>query len=114
MCDDSKFVTKYIRIEFADPCIKAIDHADDIRKAVNHAAVNLAARHGVRLAIESTYTNVIIVRLDIPVAKIESFSIGNHLCGIARYLLRECSYPYRNHMMGRRLVYCIDAGVFEL
>ena len=43
--------SKYIQIEFASSTRRAVDAVDDIRKAAEHAAVNLYDRFEVRLMV---------------------------------------------------------------
>ena len=64
------FVTKYIKIEFASPNIKAIDAWQDIVKAIKHATINLKSRK-VRVYSEDN----VIIEMSIPTSICENFSM---------------------------------------
>ena len=42
-------IAKKVRIDFASPEIKAYDCIGDIRKATEHAGLNLYSRYGIQL-----------------------------------------------------------------
>lgn len=99
-------VTKKVLIAFADPTIKVADHSQDLRDAVDSASVNLRARHKIVLHQPAVLEcGDMEIRLDIPNEKAHGFACGVHLRGISSYLLKYCSYPYKEHMVGTRLLY---------
>lgn len=102
-------ISKWIQIEFANPKIKAIEHIQDIRQAANNAGLNLYSRFDVQLQYPMpTEDNRVIVELRIPDNK-EPFAIGNHLRGIAKYMLSpNCSFPYEAYKIGNRLLNYIE------
>lgn len=70
------FVTKYIKIEFASPNIKAIDAWQDIVKAIKHATVNLKSRHDVTIEKVRVYSeDNVIIEMSIPTSICENFSM---------------------------------------
>lgn len=64
------FATKYIKIEFASPNIKAIDAWQDIVQAIKHATINLKRRK-VRVYSEDN----VIIEMSIPTSICENFSM---------------------------------------
>jgi hypothetical protein len=101
---------KYVRIEFADPTIRAVDHFEDIHAAVVSASRNLWARHQIVLYQPVKENGAIVVRL----WREKPFDahVGNQLRGISWYLLRHCDYDYGSHLVGNRLLYYIPVRVF--
>lgn len=102
-------VTKKLLIAFADPTIKVADHAQDLRYAVDEASVNLRARHKVVLHLPTVREyGSMEIQIDIPDEKADGFAYGVHLRGISSYLLKHCSYPYKEHKVGTRLLHYIE------
>ncbi len=98
-------VKKLVKLEFADPKIRASDHIKDIRKASEAAGLNLFSRYGVRLQYPMVSKDgLVLVEVHIPEETADSFAIGNHLRGIANYLLKNCDYEYASHLIGKRLL----------
>ncbi len=107
-------ITKKILIEFADPSIRAIDHIQDIRKAAESAGLNLYSRFDVRLQYPMpTSEDKVVVEIDIPEELADNFAIGNHLRGIATYLLTKCKFQYENYLIGKRLLNYIEVKEVE-
>lgn len=105
---------KLVRVEFANPEIRSIDHISYISEAVEHASKNLM-RKGVKIRIltDTSYKNSsVILNLLIPDEIAEPFSIGNHLRGVSDYLLKkyEC---YRQFRIGKRLFHYIENPSFS-
>lgn len=100
---------RIIRIEFADPRIKAIDHIDDLHEAVDHAWKNLYLRHGVMLSYPEIKDGQVLIGIDLPDAYKENFRIGPHLRGVSSYLLAKFPKRYSNHRIGTRLLYFMDS-----
>ena len=97
--------SKYIQIEFASSTRRAVDAVDDIRKAAEHAAVNLYDRFEVRLMVPMVVNNCqVVMELQIPASKADTFSIGPHLKGISSYLLKYCDHKYNDALVGARLL----------
>ena len=102
-------ITKKVMIEFANPRIKVKDHLSDINKAIDHAKFNLYCRHHIRLNLLTiSQIDKVVIEMEIPEEAIENFSIGNHLRGISKYLLKEYGNYYKNFTMGKRLFYYIE------
>lgn len=100
------FVTKYIKIEFANPNIKAIDALQDIVQAIKHATVNLKSRYDVTIEKLRIYSeDNVIIEMSIPISICENFSIGRHLKGISNYLLKQCNGKYDKYVVGKRLLF---------
>ena len=100
------FVTKYIKIEFASPNIKAIDALQDIVQAIKHATVNLKSRYDVTIEKLRVYSeDNVIIEMSIPISICENFSIGRHLKGISNYLLKQCNGKYDEYVVGKRLLF---------
>lgn len=96
---------KYI-LDFAHPEIKARDRIADITKAVKHAGLNLESRYGIVIHNPViAENNSVMLTVDIPDGKESSFdNAGNRLRGIAVYLIKKCSFPYKNYTVGARLL----------
>ena len=103
-------VTKHIILEFADSRIHASDRLHDIREAAEYAGLNLFGRFEVRLGYPKlTEKGDVMVEVGIPDTIAENFSVGNHLRGISRYLLRRYGDRYREYLVGKRLLLYFDA-----
>lgn len=108
--NSQQYVTRYVEIGFADPRMVAVNHMADISEAVEHASINLAARYHVRLSApsmgyDSNRQPHVVVQIDIPSEIADTFSIGNHMRGVATYLLNSGGFPYREHLVGSRLLW---------
>lgn len=98
-------VSKNIQIEFADSSMKAIDAIHDIREGVRSASLNLYSRHDVQIQTPMIYgEDKVVVEMKIPEDRVESFSIGPHLKGVANYLLKRCNGRYDQYVVGKRLL----------
>ena len=98
-------VSKYVQIEFAGSSHRAVDAIIDIRKAAEHAAVNLYNKYEVRLQVPMVVNNCqVVMELQIPASKADTFSIGPHLKGISSYLLKYCDHKYNDALVGARLL----------
>ena len=96
--------TKKIRIEFADPSIRAIDNIQDIRKAAENAGLNLFSRYGVQLQYPMPDGDRVVLEIKIPDEIAETFAVGNHLRGISNFLLSKYGDRYQPYLVGKRLL----------
>lgn len=104
-------VTKRIRLEFADPSVRAIDYIQDIRKATENAGLNLYSRYDVQLQYPMPTTDdKVVVEIKIPDEIVETFAVGNHLRGISKYLLNQCGDRYQKFLVGKRLLNYVEAS----
>lgn len=107
-------VKKLVKLEFADPKIRASEHIKDIRKAAEAAGLNLFSRYGVRLQYPMVSKDgLVLVEVGIPEEIADSFALGNHLRGIANYLLKNCTYEYSAHLIGKRLLNYDEVPVYR-
>ena len=98
-------ITLKVQIEFASSAIRAIDHIQDIRKAAEHAGLNLYSRHNVQLQYPMpTPDGHVIVEVRVPDSIAETFAAGNRLRGISNYLLNRCEGRYQKYLVGNRLL----------
>lgn len=97
-------ISKMIQIEFADPGMRAVDAIYDIRKAAQNAGLNLYSRYDVQLQMPMVVDNKVVVEIKIPDIIAETFAVGNHLRGIASYLLKQCGGRYDQYIIGKRLL----------
>ncbi len=98
-------INKNYIVEFAHPLLKATEHITDIRAALSYASINLKNRHGIELGHPLiTDTNSVTVTISVPDKLADSFNAGNHLKGVSRYLLNSCAFPYRDYLVGTRLL----------
>ena len=95
---------KIVQIEFADPKVDAVQHIDDIRRAVKRAIPNLMIKYDVELSLPFVKDSMLLIYLDIPEPLCKSFSLGPHLKGIAEYLLKNFD-RYKDYLVGTRLLY---------
>lgn len=85
--------------------VRPVDAVDDIRKAAEHAAVNLYDRFEVRLMVPMVLNSCqVVVEMQIPEKIVDTFSIGPHLRGISSYLLKYCGNKYTDAVVGKRLL----------
>lgn len=104
---------RFVHIYFSRPDVKACDHFDDICEAVKHASHNLDLRYGI--AIQDpilTEDKDVILKLDIP-DEYKDFRYGNHLRGIAAYLLKHSRNKdfYNTLLSGTRLLHYVPVKV---
>lgn len=98
-------VSKVVRIEFADPRIRAVDALRDIRDAAKFVSLNLYSRHNVQLQIPMiSDNNMVTLEIKIPEQDVHKFAIGNHLRGMSMYLLKKCNARYEQYLVGKRLL----------
>lgn len=102
-------VSKTIFITFANPLLLIDDHMDDLTNAIKHSTYNLYARHKIEIVfpIQKMDNGVLIVLVFHKATR--SFNAGNHLRGIASYLLNNCEYPYDEYRIGTRLLFYKEA-----
>ena len=92
-------VSKTVRIEFADPRIRAVDAIRDIRDAAKFVSLNLYSRHNVQLQVPMiSDNNMVTVEIKIPEQDVYNFAIGNHLRGMSIYLLKKCNARYEQYL----------------
>lgn len=95
---------KRINIYFADPEVSIKNHFSDVDKAIRHASHNLYSKHNIEIlpSIELKDNHVTFEMTgDID----SNFCFGRHLRGISNYLLKRCSYPYKDYRVGTRLLF---------
>lgn len=97
-------ISKMVQIEFANPGMKAADAIYDIRKASQNAGLNLYSRYDVQLQMPMVIDDKVIVEVKVPDIIADTFAIGNHLRGIASYLLKQCNGRYDQYVIGKRLL----------
>lgn len=98
-------VSKKVQIEFANPKMRAVDAIYDIRKAAEYAGLNLYSRYRVQLQMPMVYDDdKVVVEIKIPEEIVGTFAVGNHLRGIALYLLKDCNGRYDQYVIGKRLL----------
>lgn len=97
-------VSKFVQIEFADPRIRAIDAAQDIRKAIQSASLNLYSRYDVQLQEPSWTDGKVVIEVRIPEDIVDTFKVGYRLRGISAYLLKRCNGRYEQYLVGKRLL----------
>ena len=101
-------ILQLIRVEFADPRIRAIDHIDDLCEAVEHAKWNLHTRHHIEIQPPRKVGDNVLIGISIPDMFPGIFRVGNHLRGVSKYLLRTYPERYSNFRIGTRLLYYIE------
>ena len=100
-------IRKVVEIYFADPSILIGDHVEDVLEAVSWASANLRLRHRVIIrSIDCDYklgARSMMLTLELP-DNMLVFSAGNHLRGIANWLLKNKPDVYKKHRVGTRLL----------
>lgn len=98
-------VSKVVRIEFANPRIRAIDALRDIRDATKFISLNLFSRYDVQLQTPMiSDNNMVTLEIKIPEKIVDNFAIGNHLRGMSMYLLKKSNANYAQYLVGKRLL----------
>ena len=97
-------VSKFVQIEFADSRIRAIDAAQDIRKAIQAASLNLYSRYDVQLQEPAWTDGRVVIEVRIPEDIVDTFRVGYRLRGISTYLLKHCNGRYEQYLVGKRLL----------
>ena len=95
---------KQINLYFADPEVSIKNHFADIDKAIKHASHNLYSRHKIEI-LPSVKLEDNHVTFEMTGDIDSNFCFGRHLRGISIYLLKCCSYPYKEHCIGTRLLF---------
>lgn len=97
---------RFVHIYFDRPEVRACDHFDDICEAVKHASHNLDLKYGIAMHDPIlTEDKDVVLELDIP-DEYKDFRYGNHLRGIAAYLLKHSRNKdfYKTLLTGKRLL----------
>lgn len=94
-----------VQIEMASRKTTAHENFDEIKKAVEHAAHGLYANYGVEIQSIQVIDEKVIMKLSIPDAIADNFSIGNHMRGVAAYLMKFHKEQFEKYLIGRRLLY---------
>lgn len=97
-------IAKKVRIDFASPEIKAYDCIGDIRKATEHAGLNLYSRYGIQLQYPMPEDGEVTVEVRIPEELASDFKTGYRLRGISSYLLKHHHDKYSKYLVGNRLL----------
>lgn len=103
-------VEKKVRVDFASSEIKAYDCINDIRKAAEHAGLNLYSRYGIQLQYPMPEDDQVTLRIRIPEELSYNFKTGNRLRGIASYMLKHFHDKYNQYLIGNRLLVYTDIG----
>jgi len=107
-------VTKKVQIEFANSEWNIVDSYQDLKCAVQSASLNLFSKYNVRLEMPRVINgSQVVMDVKIPDEIAGDFSIGNHLRGLAAYLMKYCDGKYQNAVVGKRLLNYIDLPVSE-
>lgn len=97
--------TKTVQIEFANSGWKAVNFIQDIRNATKSASLNLLSKYDVRLEQPRIINDSqVVMDVHIPEEIAENFSIGNHLRGVAAYLMKYCDGRFENAVVGNRIL----------
>lgn len=95
---------KKVMITFADRRLDPKDHIEDIQKAIESASLNLRYRHKIIIEEFNLEGNGFIsLVVKVPDNK-KIKSLGIRLKGISRYLIHECEFPYKDYLVGDRLL----------
>ena len=98
-------LSKTIFITFANPLLLIEDHIDDLTNAVKYSAYNLYTRHKIEIVFPIQKVDKGVCIILVFHKPMKSFNTGNHLRGIASYLLNNCEYPYDKYRIGTRLLF---------
>lgn len=97
-------VTKTVQIVFANSEWNVVEFIQDIRQATKSASLNLFSKYDVRLEIPRVVNDSqVIMDVRIPEDIVDTFSIGNHLRGVAAYLMKTKKDKYGEAVVGNRL-----------
>lgn len=97
-------ISKYYRIEFVHPDIRAVDAIQDIREAAKSAGLNLYSRYKIQLQYPMVSPDEkVYVEVKIPEENFKDFSV-KQLRGIAVYLLRKYPQRYQNYVVRNRFL----------
>lgn len=94
-------------MDFADTNIRAIDYIQDLRKATDHARLNLFGRYNIRLEAPMPDGDRVYLELRIPDELADGFKCSKRLKGIASWLLRYGEGYDKHVVQNRLLVYTI-------
>lgn len=95
---------KSVQIDLASNKSTAYENYADIKKAVESASLGLYSKYDVRILNVLTINEKVIMNLRIPNDIVENFSIGNHMRGVAAYLLKNYGEKYSELVVGKRLL----------
>lgn len=96
---------KKVMIAFADRRLDPKDHVEDIKKAIESASLGLRYRHKIIIEEFNLVEVMGFISLVVKVPDNKKIkSLGIRLKGISRYLIHECEFPYKNYLVGDRLL----------
>lgn len=96
---------KNVQIDMASNKSTAYENYAEIKKAVESAAMGLYSKYDVQiLNVFLSDNKKVIMKLRIPDDIVENFSIGNHMRGVAFYLLKNYNEKYSELVVGKRLL----------
>ena len=78
-----------VQIDMASKKSTAYENYADIKKAVESASLGLYSNYGVQIQNIQTINEKVIMHLRIPNDIADNFSIGNHMRGVATYLMKN-------------------------
>ena len=93
-----------VQIYMASKKSTAYENYADIKKAVESASLGLYSNHGVQIQNIQTINEKVIMHLRIPDDIADNFSIGNHMRGVATYLMKNYNEKYSSQLLGKRLL----------
>ena len=93
---------KYIKIEFANKDISAVDRYEDIYNAVKSIELVVFSRHDIRLQRPSIHGNYVVMEATMP--DTEYLPIGKYLRGVADYVLKNNRSFYEKYITRKRLL----------
>lgn len=101
-------------IFFANLALKMDGDAmrEDFENAVSHARQNLLFRHRIDICLERFDVTACVKLLSSK--ELDDFSVGNHLRGIADYLIKHgTAVDYKQYRVGNRLLYYVSEKTIQ-
>ena len=95
---------KTVMICFANRMLDMKDHVDDVEEAIHNANGYLISRNKMRIK-DFRIDEHGFMHLSMIAPKGKEIKWGYTLRGLSRYLLRECEFPYKDYLVGNRLLY---------
>lgn len=90
-----------VQVDMASKKSTAYENYADIKKAVESASLGLYSNYGVQIQNIQTINEKVIMHLRIPNDIADNFSIGNHMRGVATYLMKNYNEKYSSQLLGK-------------
>ena len=91
-------------IDFANPNLKAVDHIEDFKMAIQNYTRNILLNQGIEISDPYVERSKMFVKLEIPTDIYDEFKACHKLKSISRFLLKMDNRDYSKYRFKNRLL----------